>query len=1155
MTALRFTAFASYNFNDASDGTFFVDGPSVVTEIFGSDLMTAPGGGDSFVSGDPVSFELVDNAGADPVSYNGVYLGQAFGVGGTYFVVSVEPGVNSTGDLNGTTGPGQSQVFVFTTDPAPSTGDFVSFGLPLVGETDVGAPTVDAEIAFTYGEGSADEDVLGTVDATDSDGIASFQITSGNDSNYFEIDSATGAISLTSAGVGSEANDFGVGLDSFAVSVAITDGLGNVAETQVELTVGDGEAPVVNQAQFDLQYLGQGGAGSFIGIVGATDNVGVVEYEVLGADAEFFSINAGGAVFITADATQYPEYYDFFTQPNSFSFDFVAIDAAGNRSAAATANAFLFPNDSSPPQFEAPVPDIFYQENQAAGDTIATVQAVDDIVVADYRLEFDVPEFESYYAIDNLGNISLTASGVASAFNDFEQVPNFVFGRVYAIDGAGNESDPGFLTFYVEDDPLDVDASAPSPHGPISTFDISADSEVGDIVQTLRVRDYFDVSEIIFQTSDQDDLFSFSEFRFSEQIGDLKIFEVDVILDVDASELQTGFSSFGYQLSDSAGNQSPIYNQSYQVKSSDVIAPFVISDQEFTYSEGIQFNEVIGTLLAADDVGVVNYTVAGEHAAAFFIDPLTANIHFFSNEFSQYGDLEIGLNSFELLVTAYDAAGNASSAETVTMTLAGDETPPTIPAGQVFDFTENQAAHTNIGTIVGSDETGIAEFEVVGGTGASNFYVRAFDGAIFLSAPGSTSDANDFESGDNTFTLDVIAYDEAGNVSEGATVTINVENDPTDDEAILGVVLSQKANPATEIDRFATFPEALASVEDGQFIDVLPVASIGDVGSHLVGDNDITIRGNASFDGVFTLADGVSRILLKGDTNADIIGNSARNILRGSDGDNTLTGVAGRNTFFGGEGADALVGGSDTDLANYGKSDEAVTINLMTGTGAGGEAEGDTFSGIESIKGSDFDDNITGDAARNILRGGTGDDVLSGGEGNDILLGEQGADQLNGGIGRDLAKYAGSEAAVQIDLDAGAGSGGSAEGDTFNGIESILGSRFGDDISGDDARNVLRAGGGDDTVNGGGNNDKLFGGDGADEFRFASAGFGHDVIGDFEDGVDLIDTTSFGATLADFDIAEVAGDTVLTLLSDPTSSITLIGISEISISDDDFAII
>ena len=51
-----------------------------------------------------------------------------------------------------------------------------------------------------------------------------------------------------------------------------------------------------------------------------------------------------------------------------------------------------------------------------------------------------------------------------------------------------------------------------------------------------------------------------------------------------------------------------------------------------------------------------------------------------------------------------------------------------------------------------------------------------------------------------------------------------------------------------------------------------------------------------------------------------------------------MTASAGRG------GADTLIGGAGTDFADYSASLTGVDVNLATGTGLGGDAQGDTLS-------------------------------------------------------------------------------------------------------------------------------------------------------------------------------------------------------------------
>ena len=74
---------------------------------------------------------------------------------------------------------------------------------------------------------------------------------------------------------------------------------------------------------------------------------------------------------------------------------------------------------------------------------------------------------------------------------------------------------------------------------------------------------------------------------------------------------------------------------------------------------------------------------------------------------------------------------------------------------------------------------------------------------------------------------------------------------------------------------------------------------------------------------------------------------------------------------------------------------------------------------IERYVAGSGDDNVTGNTADNILEGRDGDDTLMGGVGNDTLIGGPGADALGGDAGSDTASYAGSDAAVTVNLSDG----------------------------------------------------------------------------------------------------------------------------------------
>lgn len=239
-----------------------------------------------------------------------------------------------------------------------------------------------------------------------------------------------------------------------------------------------------------------------------------------------------------------------------------------------------------------------------------------------------------------------------------------------------------------------------------------------------------------------------------------------------------------------------------------------------------------------------------------------------------------------------------------------------------------------------------------------------------------------------------------------------------------------------------------------------------------------------------------------------LFGDAGNDRTYGGDGNDALFGGSGRDTLYGGAGndllqggtsADTLYGGSGIDTADYRDSTSGVTVNLASGTGAGGSADDDRLFEIESVIGSAFADNLTGSSGDNSLYGGAGNDTLTGGDGDDLLAGGAGADRIYGGEDQDTVDYSASNAAVFVNLGTGAVSGGHAQGDILSGIDGVIGSAFDDVIvgfdwqglSGDVYTNVFYGGAGNDYLDGGGSNDTLFGG--ADNDTLVG-GSGDDVL-------------------------------------------------------------
>ena len=217
------------------------------------------------------------------------------------------------------------------------------------------------------------------------------------------------------------------------------------------------------------------------------------------------------------------------------------------------------------------------------------------------------------------------------------------------------------------------------------------------------------------------------------------------------------------------------------------------------------------------------------------------------------------------------------------------------------------------------------------------------------------------------------------------------------------------------------------------------------------------------------------RDLIHGDAGNDLIyGGDAADTIFGDTGDDTINGDFGDDLVYGGDGNDYANGGIGNDTLHGGKGDDRLI-------------------------GGDGNDVLYGETGNDTLEDGYGNDLVYGGEGNDTVIAGLGDDHYDGGKGFDTLDFTFAASNLTIDMSKGTAIG--QGNDTFSDFETLIASRYSDNIKGSNGAETILAGAGDDVVRSLGGADTLWGGAGHDTFVY----FKKDVmVGGVHQGVDVI---------------------------------------------------
>lgn len=251
--------------------------------------------------------------------------------------------------------------------------------------------------------------------------------------------------------------------------------------------------------------------------------------------------------------------------------------------------------------------------------------------------------------------------------------------------------------------------------------------------------------------------------------------------------------------------------------------------------------------------------------------------------------------------------------------------------------------------------------------------------------------------------------------------------------------------------------------------------------------------------------------------------------LSGAGLDDYIDGGAGDDVIQGGGGDDLLFGGLGSDTLSYAAAVAGVVVALnrqgefQDTLGAGI----DQITGFEHVRGSAFDDQLTGTDGNNTLDGLNGADLLIGLGGNDVYVVDQAGDRIveEMGGGTDTVR-----ASISYTL------GDTLENLTLTGKGDIsaTGNAQANVIFGNRGDNLISGLAGDDILYGGGGNDRIDGGDGNDLVSVPGAKASYTVL--TADGSIYLVGEEGSVRLANVEQVQFADGTLQT--SDLSSSLT-----------------
>jgi Ca2+-binding RTX toxin-like protein len=199
---------------------------------------------------------------------------------------------------------------------------------------------------------------------------------------------------------------------------------------------------------------------------------------------------------------------------------------------------------------------------------------------------------------------------------------------------------------------------------------------------------------------------------------------------------------------------------------------------------------------------------------------------------------------------------------------------------------------------------------------------------------------------------------------------------------------------------------------------------------------------------------------------------------------NALTGGAGNDSLYGGTGIDTMSGGDGADIYSVQDAgDIIVETNASTAL-----SELDlvySYVSYHQLSANIEHGRVMTTTIMGSMRGNSLNNTIYASVGDNFLSGEGGVDTVSYAYGAS----SGVTVSLAIPATTTQATGGSG-GDSLYSFENLVGSAYGDQLTGTNTANMLDGGAGNDLLDGGAGNDTLIGGHGIDTASYASAAGG-----------------------------------------------------------------